>query len=121
MVRYGATKAIDLDCRFLHGGLPQRRLVAAPSARKASGGIAAVPEPAPATRGQSKGKIRSPSSAKPRAKLFLAVLAHPAVASKEATVRLYDHEVQGATVLRPYDGLCSDGPQDAAVLKPPRD
>jgi len=49
---------------------------------------------------------------------LLALLAHPAIASKEETVRRYDHEVQGATVLRPYDGLFADGPQDAAVLAP---
>ena len=46
------------------------------------------------------------------------MLAHPDVASKEAVVRRYDHEVQGATVLKPLVGPAGDGPSDAAVLRP---
>jgi phosphoribosylformylglycinamidine synthase len=33
-------------------------------------------------------------------------------------VRRYDHEVQGATVLKPLVGLAGNGPGDAAVLQP---
>jgi phosphoribosylformylglycinamidine synthase len=46
------------------------------------------------------------------------MLAHPDVASKEAVIRRYDHEIQGATVVKPLVGAGSDGPSDAAVLKP---
>jgi phosphoribosylformylglycinamidine synthase subunit PurSL len=50
--------------------------------------------------------------------LLLQMLGHPDVASKEAVIRRYDHEVQGATVVKPMVGAASDGPSDAAVLKP---
>jgi len=50
--------------------------------------------------------------------ILLALLAHPTIASKEDVVRRYDHEVQGATVLKPLVGRASNGPGDAAVLQP---
>lgn len=50
--------------------------------------------------------------------VLLALLRHPTIASKEAVVRRYDHEVQGATVLKPLVGKNGDGPGDAAVLRP---
>jgi phosphoribosylformylglycinamidine synthase len=49
---------------------------------------------------------------------LLAILRHPNVASKEAVVRRYDHEVQGATVLKPLVGRSGNGPGDAAALQP---
>ncbi|MEM6331661.1 MAG: AIR synthase-related protein, partial [Planctomycetota bacterium] len=49
---------------------------------------------------------------------LLAVLASPNVASKEAIIRQYDHEVQGGSVVKPLVGIASDGPSDAAVLRP---
>ncbi|MEM3041390.1 MAG: phosphoribosylformylglycinamidine synthase subunit PurL, partial [Nitrososphaerota archaeon] len=48
---------------------------------------------------------------------LLKVLASPNVASKEAVIRTYDHEVKGNTVLKPLCGRY-DGPSDAAVIKP---
>ncbi len=33
-------------------------------------------------------------------------------------MRRYDHEVQGATVLKPLVGVAGNGPGDAAVLQP---
>jgi phosphoribosylformylglycinamidine synthase II len=49
--------------------------------------------------------------------VLLRLLAAPNVASKEAVIRTYDHEVQGITALKPLQGRYS-GPNDAAVLKP---
>ncbi len=49
---------------------------------------------------------------------LLALLRHPSIASKEQVVRRYDHEVQGATVLKPLVGRSGNGPGDAAVLQP---
>ena len=40
------------------------------------------------------------------------------IASKEYWVRQYDHEVQGRTILKPFDGLQNDAPMNAAVIKP---
>jgi phosphoribosylformylglycinamidine synthase len=50
--------------------------------------------------------------------MLLAALAHPDVASKEEVIRRYDHEVQGATMVKPMVGVAADGPSDAAVLRP---
>jgi phosphoribosylformylglycinamidine synthase len=101
VVKAGGKTAVNLDCGFLHKGIPQRRLVASPGVRHQAQGV----------RPHSTG-TRSTGDA------LLALLAHPAIASKAEVVHRYDHEVQGATVLRPYDGAEADGPQDAAVLKP---
>jgi phosphoribosylformylglycinamidine synthase len=49
---------------------------------------------------------------------LLALLRHPTIGSKEAVVRHYDHEVQGATVLKPLVGRVGNGPGDAAILQP---
>ena len=38
--------------------------------------------------------------------------------SKEWVIRQYDHEVQGASVLKPLVGEAEDGPGDAAIIKP---
>jgi len=40
------------------------------------------------------------------------------VASKEWIIRQYDHEVQGGSVIKPLVGAQSDGPGDAAVVRP---
>jgi phosphoribosylformylglycinamidine synthase len=50
--------------------------------------------------------------------ILLRLLAHPDVASKESVIRRYDHEVQGATIVKPLVGVANDGPSDAAVLRP---
>jgi len=49
--------------------------------------------------------------------VLLRLLAAPNVASKEAVVRRYDHEVKGGTVVKPLQGW-NAGPSDGAVLKP---
>ncbi len=49
---------------------------------------------------------------------LLRLLADPDVASKEGVIRRYDHEVQGATIVKPLVGAGEDGPSDAAVLSP---
>jgi len=48
---------------------------------------------------------------------LLQLLAAPNIASKEAVIRTYDHEVKGNTLLKPLQGDYA-GPNDAAVLKP---
>lgn len=50
-----------------------------------------------------------------------ALLAHPNIASKHWIIRQYDHEVQGASVVKPLVGPQQDGPSDAAVLRPKLD
>lgn len=45
------------------------------------------------------------------------LLSSPNICSREEVIRTYDHEVQGATVIKPLHGVYG-GPSDAVVLKP---
>lgn len=49
---------------------------------------------------------------------LLALLSHPTVASKHWIVRQYDHEVRGATVIKPLVGPKQRGPGNGSVLLP---
>ncbi|HVU10368.1 MAG TPA: phosphoribosylformylglycinamidine synthase I, partial [Phototrophicaceae bacterium] len=49
---------------------------------------------------------------------LLTLLAHPDIRSKETVVRLYDHEVQGGTAIKPLVGAADHGHGDAAVIVP---
>jgi phosphoribosylformylglycinamidine synthase len=97
-VNYGARPVLDLPNAFLHNGRPQRQL----SAR-----IETVPA-----------RARASASNLDHNAALLKLLAHPNIASKAAVIRLYDHEVQGGTVVKPLTGAADDGPSDACVLKP---
>lgn len=99
VVRDGDKVVLTLDNHFLHEGIPQRHLPAS--------------VPAAFTR---------PAAPPPNVADFnattLALLAHPNIASKAAVIRLYDHEVQGGTVVKPLTGVHHDAPSDACVIKP---
>jgi phosphoribosylformylglycinamidine synthase subunit PurSL len=98
-VRYDGAVVADLDCAFLHDGMPSRQLESVWSPRHA--------EPSPGLpAGIDLGE------------LLERALADGNVASKEPIVRQYDHEVQGRTVGKPFVGPEDIGPADAAVLRP---
>lgn len=103
VVRYKDQTILDLDNAFLHHGIPQRRLKAV--------------LPVPVYPAGYCGELDIPSDFDFNQTL-LALLAHPNIASKEGVVRVYDHEVQGATVIKPLMGVNNDGPCDACVLRP---
>ena len=46
------------------------------------------------------------------------ILANPNVASKHWIIRQYDHEVQAGSVVKPLVGPSSNGPSDAAIVRP---
>ncbi len=105
-VTYSGQIVADLAMDFLHDGRPDRTLEAVwsnPANGKASGVNKNIP----------RGNIT-----RSLAPTLLALLHHPSIASKEDVVRRYDHEVQGATVLKPLVGRAGNGPGDAAVLQP---
>jgi len=52
--------------------------------------------------------------------IILKILSLPNVASKEAVIRTYDHEVKGNTAIKPLQGRFA-GPNDAAIVKPLND
>ena len=49
----------------------------------------------------------------------LGLLSHPNIASKAHVIRRYDHEIRGATVIRPLVGARRDGHADGTVLAEP--
>ena len=103
VVRYQQKKILDLENAFLHEGIPQRRLTAAlPQPQHAAGLL---------------GSMEIPSGFDYQ-KVLLQLLRYPNIASKENVIRVYDHEVQGATVIKPLTGKLCDGPSDACVLHP---
>lgn len=93
-------KVGDLPMHFLHDGIPTpvRRAVWSPTSPRTS---AIASANAPAT-GDALTKL----------------LSHPNIASKHWIIRQYDHEVQGATIVKPLVGPHSRGPGDASVLEP---
>lgn len=95
-VHYGSRQVLDLENHFLHHGIPQRHLTATP------------PPP-------SNARQAAPANFEQR---LLDLLSHPNIASKSDVIRLYDHEVQGGTVVKPLTGAQNDGPSDAVALKP---
>jgi len=99
VVRYDQHAVLDLDNEFLHRGVPQRRLKA-------------IIKPTPSQQIESQ---LTDFNAK---EILFKLLAHPNIASKAPVIRIYDHEVQGGTVVRPLTGVNADAPSDAAVLKP---
>ncbi len=102
IVRYGDRIVLDLDNEFLHDGLPRRSLTAVSKQQSA------VSSQRPAVSHQ-----RSDFNT-----TLLRLLTSPNIASKAAVIRVYDHEVQGGTVVKPLTGALNDGPSDACVIKP---
>lgn len=95
---YGGKLIGSLTMEFLHDGVPKMCLPAK---------LEAVTLTAPVL--ERKADLTD---------ALKAVLATHNVASKESFVRMYDHEVQGASVLKPFQGAENDGPGNAAVLRP---
>jgi phosphoribosylformylglycinamidine synthase len=101
-LHYQGTLVGELSCDFLHEGLPN-------PTREAT--WPAQPQPVAQAASQS-------ASHESIAPTLLALLAHPTIASKHWIIRQYDHEVQGATVVKPLVGPRGVGPASAAVLQP---
>jgi len=100
VVRYNGNPVVDMDNEFLHEGIPQRVL------------NAVVTEPASMSRNEA---LRIDVDAKDT---LIKLLSHPSIASKSSVIRIYDHEIQGGTVVKPLTGVEADAPSDATVLKP---
>src|SRR6185503_13762275 len=92
---------LDLNNEFLHEGIPQRQLQA----------IIATPKFDVTASEYRISNINANET-------LLELLSHPNIASKSSVIRIYDHEVQGGTVVKPLTGVEADAPSDAAVIKP---
>lgn len=88
----------DLSMEFLHGGRPKLTLKAS---YKPTSHIEPT-FPCPARLDDD----------------LLKLLSRWNTCSKEWVIRQYDHEVQGASVVKPLVGTKSDGPGDASMIRP---
>lgn len=107
-VLYAGQPVVDLEEAFLHNGLPRLTL----RAKVPGSGGSRVLSRENSTPGRVTVGNLTPKQ------LALTLLSHPNIASKEEIIRRYDHEVRGATLVRPFAGPMQDGPSDAAVMKP---
>ena len=95
---YQGNLVCDLEMEFLHQGIPQVERIA---------------------------DWQQPSHIAPDfdcpqdlGEALIKILGSWNVCSKEWVIRQYDHEVQGANVLKPLVGKDNDGPGDAAIIRP---
>jgi len=98
VIRWRGEVTGDLDLGFLHDGLPKQV--------RAARWVQRVEEPFAAAPGAEPGA------------LLRRILGEPTVASKEQIIRQYDHEVQGASALKPLVGVAVQGPQDGVAVAP---
>lgn len=99
VIRYQGSVVGEIDCRILHDGIPKTR-------REAAWAPVAAGAPAGRSR-ENTGTNNSLTQA----------LSSLDAASKEWIIRQYDHEVQGASVIKPLVGP-GEGPSDGAVIRP---
>ncbi len=109
IVRYAGQVVGDLDMHFLHEGLPRSRREARWPGPVASAAWAAATDPTPPDDWLDLWR-----RAVDRVD---AALSAPNVRPHDWIIRLYDHEVQGGSVIKPRVGP-GFGPSDAAVVRP---
>jgi len=102
----------DLGMNFLHNGLPQiiKEAVYHKPVLKREKLPNLTKKNSPPLVGGLRGGGSLTAS-------LCAALSHYNVASKESVIRVYDHEVQGTSVIKPLVGISCDGPSDAAVIR----
>lgn len=101
VVRYNGNPVVDMENEFLHEGIPQRQLKAVIREQRIV-----------------NSKEIPQLSSELISSHLLSLLSHPNIASKSSVIRIYDHEIQGGTVVKPLTGVEADAPSDATVLKP---
>lgn len=105
VVRCDDQVVLNLDVEFLHHGRPQRKLNAT----------------MPTTRPVATREIPEWLTSATPIEQLKRLLAHPNIATKEAIIHRYDHEIRGATVVRPLVGVQNDGHGDGVVIAEPTD
>jgi phosphoribosylformylglycinamidine synthase subunit PurSL len=102
-VRYKGTVIGLLDMEFMHDGMPRVHRKARWVAPKDS---------------TKKASAKVQLGKRSLGDVIVALLSHPNIASKKWVVQQYDHEVQGASVIKPFVGIDQRGPNDACVFRP---
>ena len=123
LIRYEGETVGDIDARFLHGGIPSTRKEASWEPQESA--VAAMAELQRQRTASENAIIAAdldavragwPPGSRFRDELLYR-LRQLNTASKEWIIRQYDHEVQGASVIKPLTGP-GEGPSDAAVIRP---
>jgi phosphoribosylformylglycinamidine synthase len=104
-VRYNNQPVLQIDTHFLHNGRPQRQMQAV------------MPTPQRNAQDQAPKWLTRQSPAD----VLLALLGHPNISSKANIIHRYDHEIRGATMVRPLVGAVGDGHGDGVVVAEPTD
>lgn len=105
-VTHGSQPLAQLELHFLHEGLSRLTFEA-----EFQG-----PQSYKEFYRQTEKKVLPAPSATGIAEALRIVMSSPNVASREPLVRYYDHEVQGATRVKPYAGSSRQGANDAGVI-----
>jgi phosphoribosylformylglycinamidine synthase II len=92
----------QIDLKFLHDGLPKMKLKAVHEKQN--------------FKSWKNSKQPEAVDLNDHQEILKRLLKHPVISSKEKWIRQYDHEVQGATVVKPLEGLNISAPNDAGVI-----
>lgn len=95
---YGMSKVCDVDMEFLHDGLP-------------------MPIKKAVTKAKVPVEVDVPKPVDLNS-LVIEIVSGLNSCSREWVIREYDHEVQGASAIKPLVGRHGIGPQDAVVVRP---
>jgi phosphoribosylformylglycinamidine synthase subunit PurSL len=130
VLKYQEQQVADLQMKFLHDGRPpiireavfephpESLLSPAPDRRPPSVVVPpGVAPPRPPVRNTANGDGHGQPGLTYDTDLKH-ILGSLNVCSKEWIIRQYDHEVQAGSVIKPLVGVASDGPSDAAVVRP---
>ena len=107
IVRYAGSPIVELDLDLLHRGRPERQML--------------LHLPTPDRQPDSTRLTMSPDQIRTA---LLGLLSHLNLCSRTPIIGRYDHEVRGATAIRPYhhvpgSPLTDSGPNDGAVISEP--
>lgn len=105
-VKYRGETVADLHLEFLHDSLPPMKLKAHWKGARVRDQWMPIEEK----------KIFHENEKTSYKEALLELLSSPNIASKERWVRQYDHEVQGATVIKPFQGKNQEGPSDGTAI-----
>ena len=107
-IRYEEKTVGLLELEFLHDGLPEMKLPAEWKPTRTE--VLPLPK-------QYSGRDPEKETAALDS-MYTSLLSESNIASKEALIRQYDHEVLAQSVMKPFTGVMRDAPTDGAVLKP---
>lgn len=107
-IYFGDELCAKIDLDFLHNGLPQMKLKSVWDGEiyereNWCNDIGASPYNGVINQSQIEEHLKN-------------ILKRPTVASKESYVRRYDHEVGGATHIKPFGGKTGNAPNDSGVI-----